>query len=902
VADTPQQPEPDAQDDTTKTPQLVVIGSSAGGIDALSILVAKLPRDFSAPIIIAQHLDPQRPSHLGEILSRTSPLPVKTILDRDELMPGTVFVVPADRHVDLEDGHLRLIEESSSQRPRPSINLLFSSAARVFGEGLIAVILTGTGSDGAAGAQQVKLAGGTVIIQNPATALFPGMPLSLAPTSIDMVADVDQIGPLLYELVTGTVSVSHRRENKALSELLDFVHEHSGIDFGQYKMPTIIRRLKRRMIAESKPSLLEYTRHVKRDPAEYQRLVSSFLIKVTEFFRDQPLFDTLRRDVLPELIEYARHHGNVIRVWSAGCATGEEAYSVAILIADLLGDELEQFKVNIFATDADGDAIAFARRGIYSAAAVRQVPEHLANTYFVKHDGEYSVAKRVRSMIIFGEHDLGRRAPFPHIDLIMCRNVLIYFTTDLQKRVLHLFAYSLRDGGYLVLGKAETVSPLSSLFVATDGALKIYRRHGERFLLAAGEFSEAAPPGVSPFMPRPVLARPRATVPTTAGHATSEPRPRTSVEWLGAVMLGLPAGVVLIDRHYDVQIINQTALQMLDIRRAAVGEDLLHLAEHVPTRELRDLIDSALRGQQPTPITVTLTTDTGAPVYLQIAAFPYPSEDHSAPIANVLLQVMNITANVQEQQALEQQRAAVGQVKKEVVSEDPARLQVEIDELREQVRRLTMVNRELRDANQDLINGNLELRRAHEEMQVNVEELQASSEEVETLNEELQASNEELETLNEELQATVEELNTVNDDMEARSRDTQTTVATLESQQRAEETERAHLEAILNSIGDAVLVVSRAGDLTFKNTAFEQMFGVNDFVADDPKGRPLPAEHTPQRRASRGESFTMVFTHTDARGVRRQLEASGQPLARDELAEGGVLVIRDITDRKDPRR
>ncbi len=369
-------------------------------------------------------------------------------------------------------------------------------------------------------------------------------------------------------------------------------------------------------------------------------------------------------------------------------------------------------------------------------------------------------------------------------------------------------------------------------------------------------------------------------------------------------MLGMPVGIVLVDRHYDVQIINQAALQLLDIRRAAVGEDLLHLAESVPTRELRDLIDAALRGQQAGPISATLTatSEPGASVYLQVVAIPYPSEDPIAPIANVLLQAIDVTASVLEQQALEQQRAETGPSPTEGANEGATQRQAEIKQLQEQVHRLTLVNRELRDANHDLTTTNLELRHTHEELQVQAEELQASSEEVETLNEELQASNEELETLNEELQATVEELNTVNDDMEARAHESQGSVAALEDQRHAIETEQERMEAILRSVGDAVLVVGRTDDLAFKNAAYEQIFGANDFVAEDEKGRPLPPERTPQRRARAGESFSMEFTHANAQGLRRQFEASGRPIMRDGMVDGAVIVIRDITDRKLLRR
>ncbi|HEX9057121.1 MAG TPA: CheR family methyltransferase [Ktedonobacterales bacterium] len=880
--------------------QLVVVGSSAGGIEALSILLGALPSDFPAPVVIAQHLDPQRPSHLNEILARNSKLPVKTILDAERLQPGTVYVVPADRSVHMEDGLLRLVTEPPSYRPQPSINLLFSSAAKAFGEGLISVILTGTGSDGAAGAQQVRQAGGTVIVQNPSTALFPGMPLSLAPTTVDMVADIEQIGPLLYDLVTGSLAVTHRRETKAMNELMDYVHEHSGLDFTQYRMPTIIRRLKRRMIAQGVSSLVEYQKLVKRDPAEYQRLLNSLLIKVTEFFRDQPVFDALRRDVLPKLIDYARHHTSELRVWSAGCATGEEAYSLAMFIAEALGDDQHALKVTIFATDADPDAIAFARRGIYSNAALRHVPEHMLTKYFMKHDGEYSAGKRIRGMIIFGEHDLARRAPFPRIDLVLCRNVLIYFTTELQKRVIRLFAYSLRDGGYLVLGKVETVSMQSHTFAVVDDVMKFYCRQGERFLLTEGDFDDAAHRDSPAIQPRPILVPP-----VSSPHLprASTARPRTSVEWLGGVMLGLPVGIVLVDRHYDVQVINRAALHLLDIRRAAIGEDLLHLAESVPTRELRDVIDTALRGQQVTPIITTLaaTSETGEPVYLQILAIPNPSDDPGVPIANVLLQVTDVTSREQEQQVIEQQLAGAHQSQAQPADKDAAQRQADIDHLREQARQLTMVNRELRDANHDLNAANLGLRHLQEEMQVQAEELQASNEEVETLNEELQASNEELETLNEELQATVEELNTLNGDMEAQARQSQASLVALQEHEHAAETERGRAEAILESMSDAVLVVDRTGMPIFKNKAYERIFGVNALIAEDDQGRPLPPEDTPQQRARRGEPFTMVVTHVNGQGKRGTYEASGRPILHGGVANGSVIVIRDVTDRKPAR-
>ena len=230
-------------------------------------------------------------------------------------------------------------------------------------------------------------------------------------------------------------------------------------------------------------------------PEEYARLSASFLIKVTEFFRDRPLFDYLRDNVVADIVSLARKQGNRIRIWSAGCATGEEAYSLAILIAEHLGDELDHFTVQIFATDADADAVAFARRGVYSSAALGTVPEAYRSRYFAPVDDGWAVSKQVRGLVIFGEHDLGQRAPFPHIDLVLCRNVLIYFTSELQKRALQLFAFSLHDGAYLVLGTAETTMPLPESLRPSSAASQSFSspRRPHTSALRAGEHASALP-------------------------------------------------------------------------------------------------------------------------------------------------------------------------------------------------------------------------------------------------------------------------------------------------------------------------------------------------------------------------------------------------------------------------
>src|SRR5215213_1817668 len=473
-------------------PQLVILGASAGGIDALSAILERLPASLEAPVVIAQHLDPERTSHLSEILARRTKLPVHGVEGTaTKLENGHAYVIAPDGGMEVTLGELLPVGEQQT-RPAPSVDRLLASAAGVYGEGLTAVILSGTGSDGAAGARQVKAAGGTVMIQNPETAAYSSMPRAIAPSIVDIVADADAIGALIGELVGSGRTGRKPDDDKALRSFLASIRERGGIDFGTYKRGTILRRLQRRMLATGTKDLRDYRKYVEANPDEYDRLTSTFLIKVTEFFRDTDLFDYLRDTVVPEIVSDAKAADRELRIWSAGCATGEEAYSLAILIAEQLGDELPNFNVRIFATDVDLDAINFARRGVYAAGIVAGIPDDIRTKYFTRTGDRFEVSKQIRAMTVFGQHDLGQRAPFPRVDLALCRNVLIYFTPELQRRALQLFAFALRDGGYLALGKSESTSPLPEHFAAASPRLKIYRRSGERVLIPPARSRQAS--------------------------------------------------------------------------------------------------------------------------------------------------------------------------------------------------------------------------------------------------------------------------------------------------------------------------------------------------------------------------------------------------------------------------
>jgi two-component system CheB/CheR fusion protein len=848
-----------------KAEQLVVVGASAGGIDALSVLVSTLPAGLPAPVLIAQHLDPSRPSHLQEILQRRSVLPVRSVDDHEPLEPATVFVVPSNQQVAVTDHEVRVKVDTGS-RPQPSVDLLFASAAQVYGERLIAVILTGTGSDGAAGARAVKAEGGTVVIQNPETAAYPGMPRSLAPTSVDIVAELDQIGPILGELLDG----ARRPDEDGLTAFLEELRTRTGIDFGGYRRGTIRRRLRSRIAASGVPDLEAYLRRLETDPREYERLTSSFLIKVTEFFRDPALFTYLRGQ-LPDMLHDGPTGAKELRIWSAGCATGEETYSLAMLVADVLGDRLATTEVRIFGTDLDAAAVEYARRGLYPPQALRQLPGGYLDRFFVPSDGGYEVSKAIRALTVFGQHDLAQRAPFPRMDLVSCRNVLMYFTPQLQERALRLFAFALREGGRLVLGKAETTKPLSNAFKLEESRLRIYRRRGGREKLPPLSYGEQVSLPTQPLHDRRTR---RGELDAAVLRSRREgSRRRAAADQAEGLLHELNQGIVVLRRRYDIVRINASARRMLSVHGVAVGEDFVHLATGLPSNALRGAIDRAFAGETTTDIhqLSTADSDAGALRHLRVRSAPHRSDGVDGPVDQVVIELTDVSEMLADQHLLAEQQAAAD--------------------------RLGATNRQLVAANDELAEANLVLRSTNEELLLAHEEVQASAEEIETLNEELQASNEELETLNEELQASLEELHTANTDLESRGEELQAMARTVMSERELSESERARLAATLAAMDDAVVMVDEHGEAKVSNLAYDRLFsGLQGAFPADEGGTPIMlSEAQLRRRAAAGDRFQLRFTLAEGDG-RRWYEASGAPLGMDGSARGGIVSIHDLTD------
>jgi two-component system CheB/CheR fusion protein len=859
---------------TPADPQLVVIGASAGGVNALQELVAALPADFPAPIVIAQHQAAGRPSRLAELLSARARLTVRVAGDHQPLESGVIYVVPADPNVEITDHHIGVRREDDGPYT-PSIDRVMATAAAAFGEKLICIVLTGTGTDGAAGALAVKAYGGTVIVQNPKTAAFSGMPSSVPSAAVDIVADLDDIGPLLVDLVAGRYGSSGHRDIDELPAFLDHVRELSGLDFSAYKRPTIERRLQRRMAAVGAANLTEYSRYLNRTPEEQQRLVASFLIKVTRFFRDPEIYTYLRDHILPPLIEEARTRGE-LRLWSAGCATGEEAYTLAMMVADLLGEERGSMPVRIFATDVAADAIDFARHGVYPAASLAGVPPDLVERYFTPRDGTYEVTKLIRGMVIFGEHNLVHRAPFPRIDLILCRNVLIYFTPELQRRSLQVFAFSLRSGGYLALGKAESVSPLPEFFALENTRLKIFRRIGGAAPIPADHILDTTGLGIAT---RP----PRRPPPRLSGSISRVPATPTVAQEVVGMLDQVTVGIVAVDRHYDVRFINLVARRLLGIRDSALGDDLVHSVVPAIAAPLKGALDAAFRGETTAVICQLPPDAVDDSRELSLTCIPTRDDDGEVPVEGAIAEVIDITDASRQRSDVAQERD---------------RLQRERDDLHRRAALAVNEVRELRSVNETMAAEQSRLRTDNEHLQLAHEESQATAEEIETLNEEQQATVEELETLNEELQATVEEVNASNSELEARAIELESMTSRLDLQRRDSEADRDRLEAILTNMSDAVLVVDDEGGTILINAAWEAMFGTGaEIEAQDANGRLLPASEQPGARATGDEPFTMTFTLPGAGNSRRWFEASGRPVQGASGARWGVIVVRDISER-----
>jgi two-component system CheB/CheR fusion protein len=738
---------------------IVGIGGSAGALSALQEFFGHLPADAPLGFVVVNHGDPKHPSLLPEILSRCTRMPVRPAADGAAVESGSVHVAPAGRHIEIEDRVLRVKEVLERGHAPLPIDAFFRSLARDQRQQAIGIVLSGTGTDGTLGLRAIREASGLTLVQEPGTAEFGGMPASaLASGVVDQVLPVAAMPAELLSFARGAARDRPTRESGArgssgdLEQIVSLVASYAGQDFFPYKRGTLQRRVERRMTLHQIAHLRDYVRYLQDDRAEIEALWRDWLIGVTSFFRDREAFVALA-ETFACLLAQSEEAGR-FRIWIPGCATGEEAYSLAITFFEALESARKHLNLQIFATDLDPAAVEVARSGRYRASIAADVsPERLLR-FFDPEDGEYRIKKHVRDCIVFAPHNLLRDPPFLKVDLISCRNLLIYLKAETQKHVLPLFHYSLKPGGLLFLGGSESVTGFEDLFEPSGEDGKLFRRR---------ETSTQA------RLPMGFSVGPQSL--SRAERGEPGPVPRNSpVDYLELLSQQLaeryaPPAVIVDERGQILQIHGRTGA-FLEPAPGRPALDLLEMAR----RGLRAPLASALRqvSQTETPIVEksVRVKSNGGMTPLKLVVWRVSNPRLSRPVMLVSFEPAAVL--VDEPQQDSPSLPPRGRPDRPSVLEDE----------------LFATHEDLRSTIEQLQSANEELAAANEEVQSVNEELQSTNEELMTSKEETQSLNEELETVNAELSTKVASLERSQDDLVNFMNATQLALVFLDDQLR----------------------------------------------------------------------------------------------------------------------
>jgi two-component system CheB/CheR fusion protein len=715
---------------------IVGIGASAGGIHALQSFFEVLPADTGASFVVVVHLDPQSRSELGSILATRTRMPVVPVEGTERLEANRVYVISPDRRLHLTDHEISSAEFDEPRGQRAPIDLFFRSLAGEHGDGF-AVILTGAGADGAIGVKAVKEAGGIILVQDPAEAEYPSMPRAAIATGIaDFVLPVRELAGRLVELIrnrdSAAIDEMRNIDEEALRRLLAHVRVRTGHDFSRYKRSTVLRRIARRLQVTRTDDLKTYYEFLRDNPDEAQALLADLLISVTTFFRDVEAFEALKNEVIPHLFE-GKDPTETIRVWVPGCATGEEAYSIAIMLLEHAVRQDIRPGIQVFGSDLDGRALAMAREGLYPAAIEADVSEERLRRFFSREGDHYRVRRELRDVVLFASHSLLKDPPFSRIDLISCRNVLIYLDRELQQQVCSTFHYALNPGGYLLLGSSEAADNPPGLFRTMDRKYRIYQSSAQpgdkpRLLprLLGGLGTHELPGGP--------LARP-----VTPGTALSE-----AAAHRHAIEKVAPPSV-LVDATHRVIHLSDHAGRFLQPSGGPLSGDLVDLARSELRFELRSALHRVFELNQSTLSLPILVRFNGAPHRVHLHVKPAGEEDEGEPRYAVVLFI--------EGEAIE---PAAGTPEQRATDETVRRLSEE----------LQLTQARLRTTREESETANEELRAANEELQSINEEYRSTSEELETSKEELQSINEELQTVNSELKLKLDAVSRAHSDLQ----------------------------------------------------------------------------------------------------------------------------------------
>lgn len=720
---------------------IVCIGASAGGMEAIHELFDHLNQDTGYAYIVIQHLSSDHKSLMAELLAKHTTMKVAEATDNLRVEPDTVYVIPNNRNITIIDRTLRLSDKEQGRSPNMAIDIFLHSLAADIGDKAIAIILSGTGTDGTKGITEIKKAGGLVFVQDPSTAKFDGMPYNaISSGHIDFILSPESIAEELVQrnrkapaaVIVDSLPPEHE---PLLVEVIGLIKAKTGCDFSLYKRPTIIRRLTRRM-AFGNYSLHDYLQVLRQDEQEVHDLSKEFLVGVTRFFRDVAAFEELRLKVIPEITK-TKTATDTVKIWVAGCSTGEEVYSIAILMRE----HCERMKLNlemkIFGSDINKDAIDTASKGCYGAAIAQHIPAGLLEKYFTREDNKYRVISSLRKMIVFSQHDLLKDPPFGRLDLISCRNMMIYVSTDLQKRIMTIFNFSLNLGGFMFLGSSENIGILKDSMAEVSKKWKIYKKikPAKSVAFETASYTDTTAKRYAP--------------PAFAVSAPEKSRKALVENVLTKVMEEFTFAGVLVDRDcYIIETFGDYR-KYLHLPEKKFDNNLLKMLPPKPSIMIGSNFRNAISAMETFHLKDLKFATVGRTIAVTIKPF---LDGHQHPVALVLFS--------EEKQNGQSHDVMDGLTPSDTVKTAPAVIDAPGD-----LSDMTVLQQELAETKEVLQKAIEEAETTNEELQSANEELISSNEELQSANEELQSLNEELHTVNAENQLRIKQIIDLNDDL-----------------------------------------------------------------------------------------------------------------------------------------
>jgi two-component system CheB/CheR fusion protein len=729
---------------------VVGIGASAGGLQAVKSFFEQMPNDNGMAFVIIFHLSPDYPSQVDRIIQEVTKMPVRQVTETIAIEMNTVYVISPAHNLMMNDGYLSVTHAHRPPGMHVAIDLFFRDLADVHKERAFCLVLSGSGSDGAVGLSRIKEQGGVTLVQTPDDAEYDGMPRAAINTHmVDLVLPVMEMPQKLIELwhnaraitlpnandpeIKTTPPASEREAAMAeqhLQDILSQLRAGSGHDFKHYKRATVLRRIERRLQVTAQPDLGAYYDYLQAHPEETKSLLGDMLIGVTNFFRDREAFEALERNVIPDLVKAlqdALPHRDEIRVWSAGCSTGEEAYSLAILLTEQLALDANPAKLQVFASDIDDRAISFGRNGVYPEAIITDVPPSRMRQYFTLENHHYRVRKEIREKVLFAKHSLLLDPPFSQIDLIVCRNLLIYLDREVQREIMQMFHFALRPGGYLFLGSSESIDGCLDMFTPVDKRNRIFRA------------KSVSSPRRAPTLPRGGYAR------TTIATHPPAPAVARKVSFADIHMRALEKATppsIIVDAHANILHMSEGAGRFLRYVAGEISRNLLTLAHPDLRLDIRTTLYQVQQSGLPVTSRKVPIEREKRKYVVDLNAQPYKDDETDSEYILVIFE----ERDVDPEQLLD---VSASQTENQMLANLEHELQRTKQHLQETIEQSEVSSEELKASN--------------EEMQAINEELRSATEELETSKEELQSINEELLTVNTELKAKVEETDKVND-------------------------------------------------------------------------------------------------------------------------------------------